>query len=274
MSDRQRRERRPAKRSLGQNFLVDDRVARRIVTALGAAAGDEVLEIGPGRGALTRHLAGAVRRLVLVELDDALAAELSQRFQGRADVEVLHADVLGVAVGDHVSDAARLHVVGNIPYNITTPILFKLLERPRPADVVLTVQKEVGDRIVALPGNRTYGALAVGVQTVADAEVLFRVGRRSFRPVPRVDSCVLRIRPRRPPPLTELEEQRLRALVRALFQWRRKQLGKTLRDHPDLAVSPARLDDVAAEVGFSPSDRPERLSPTDFVRLAAALQRS
>lgn len=259
------------KRSLGQNFLVDPNLQRKIVEAVGAGPEDEVLEIGPGRGALTHHLAGTVRRLVLVELDDDLALDLERTFAGRSDVHVVHADVLDLSIADHVDDPASLHVVGNIPYNITTPILFHLLGRPRPKDIVLMVQEEVAERITAPAGTSEYGALAVGVQSVADARRLFRVGRSAFRPAPRVDSAVVRITPRVPEPLTEDEERRLRRLVRAAFQWRRKQLGKILRDHPDLGLDPEEAERAASAVGFALRDRPERLGPEAFVRLAAHL---
>lgn len=260
-----------AKRSLGQNFLVDPNLQRKIVEAVGAGPGDEVLEVGPGRGALTRHLVGRVGRLVLVELDDALAAELERTLGGRADVEVVHGSILDVPLDEHVRSRERLRVVGNIPYNITTPILFRLLERPRPLEIVLMVQEEVAERIVAAPGTRAYGALAVGVRTVAAAERLFRVGRGAFRPVPGVDSAVVRIRPRRPEPLGEAEEERLRRVVRACFQWRRKQLGKILRDHPDLQVSAQEAEALAEAAGVGLQDRPERLSPDAFLRLSARL---
>ncbi|HSM61939.1 MAG TPA: 16S rRNA (adenine(1518)-N(6)/adenine(1519)-N(6))-dimethyltransferase RsmA [Longimicrobiales bacterium] len=259
------------KKSLGQNFLVDPNLQRRIVDALRAGPDDEVLEIGPGRGALTCHLVGSVGRLVLIELDDTLAAELQDRYGGRADVEVVHGDVLDVALEGHVRDPEALRVVGNIPYNITTPILFRLLERPRPLEIVLMVQEEVAARIVAVPGTAAYGALAVGVRSVATAERLFRVGRKAFRPVPRVDSAVVRIRPIRPEPLTEPEEVRLRTLVRAAFQWRRKQLAKILRDHPGLRIPPDRVAAILADVGIDPTDRPERLAPDTFIALSRRL---
>ncbi len=259
------------KRSLGQNFLVDGNLQRRIVRAVGAAADDEVLEIGPGRGALTRHLVGTVRRLVLVELDDALAGALERDLGGRPDVAVLHADILEVRPSEHVGDVGRLKVVGNIPYGITTPIVFHLLDRPRPQEIVLMVQEEVARRITALPATADYGALSVGVQTVAVARLLFRVPRAAFRPEPRVDSAVVRITPRVPEPLSSGEEARLRRLVRAAFQWRRKQLGRILRDHPDLRLDPERARRAAEAVGFDLRDRPERLAPDAFVRLAAHL---
>jgi len=192
------RARRRAKRSLGQNFLVDVNLQRKIVAALAAPPTAEVLEIGPGRGALTRHLAGSVRRLILVELDDDLAAELGERYAGRVDVHVVHANFLDVDLAELSDDPSQLRVVGNIPYNITTPIIFKLLERPRPLDIVLMVQDDVADRLVGSVGTKAYGALSVGVRTVATMERLFRVGRGAFRPVPGVESAVVRLRPFQP----------------------------------------------------------------------------
>ena len=263
---------RPAKRSLGQNFLVDVNLQRKIVAALAVGPGDEVLEIGPGRGALTRHLVGHVGRLIAVELDDHLAASLAAQYEGRDDVRVVHADVLDVDLPALATDVSRLAVVGNIPYNITTPIIFRLLRRPRPRDIVLMVQDDVADRIVAPVGTKEYGALSVGVRTVASVERLFSVGRGAFRPVPGVDSCVIRIRPLVPEPLSAEEEDRLRHLVRAAFQWRRKHLRKILRDHPDLGFAEDEIRSVADALGLDPEDRPERLDPGAFVRLAGALQ--
>jgi 16S rRNA (adenine1518-N6/adenine1519-N6)-dimethyltransferase len=259
------------KRSLGQNFLVDPNLQRKIVAALGAGPDDEVLEIGPGRGALTRHLVGRVRRLVLVELDDALAESLETELGSRPDVEVVHADILDVSLEQVASDPPRLKVIGNIPYNVTTPIVFRLLQRPRPSEIVLMVQDEVAARIVAPVGTKAYGALSIGVRSVARAERLFRVGRKAFRPVPGVDSAIVRITPIRPEPMTPAEEERLRRLVRAAFQWRRKQLGTTLRSHPDLEHAVRALEEAAASLGISLEDRPEQLTPEAFVALAVAL---
>ncbi|MFL5542366.1 MAG: 16S rRNA (adenine(1518)-N(6)/adenine(1519)-N(6))-dimethyltransferase RsmA, partial [Longimicrobiaceae bacterium] len=196
-----------AKRALGQNFLIDPNLQRKIVAALDPGPGDEVLEIGPGVGALTRHLAGRVRRLVLVELDNDLAARLREEFAGDPTVEVLNEDVLEVPLERISADPARLKVIGNIPYNITTPILFGLLERrPRPALIVLMVQREVADRILEPAGSKTYGALAVGVQAVAEVGRVMNVSRDAFRPVPDVMSSVVRIVPHDPPRLTPDDE--------------------------------------------------------------------
>ena len=259
------------KRSLGQNFLVDPNLQRKIVSALAAGPNDEVLEIGPGRGALTRHLLGHVRRLVLVELDDDLARSLATQYVERPGVEVVHGDVLEVPFTENVQDPEGLLVIGNIPYNITTPIIFRLLKRPRPRDIVLMVQDDVAGRIVAPVGTKAYGALSIGVRTVAHVERLFKVGRRAFQPVPGVESAVIRITPTRPEPLGPEEERRLRRLVRAAFQWRRKQLRRILRDHPDLSYPEDVLEAAAAAAGVTSADRPERVTPEQFIRLAAAL---
>ena len=260
-----------AKKSLGQNFLVDANLQRKIVEALGASTDDEVLEIGPGRGALTRHLVGRVGRLALVEIDDALAVALRDRFDGRPDVRVVHANVLEVDLLSILEKSEKTRVIGNIPYNITTPIIFKLLERPRPLDIVLMVQAEVADRITARVGTKSYGALSVGVRSVARVERLFKVGRGAFRPVPRVESAVVRITPIRPEPLDPTEEERVRRVVRASFQWRRKQLRKILRDHPDLGIEAGRVNEVLYQQGLSGQARPETLEPERFVALANAL---
>jgi 16S rRNA (adenine1518-N6/adenine1519-N6)-dimethyltransferase len=241
------------------------------VDALGIGPDDEVLEIGPGRGALTGHLTGRAGRLVVIELDDDLAATMAERYAGDPSVEVVHGDVLDVPYEEYLEDPARVFVLGNIPYNITTPIIFRLLRRPRPHDILLMVQEEVADRLVAAIGSKAYGALSVGVRSVAMVRKLFRVRRGSFRPVPGVDSAIVRITPHRPDSLTLDEERQLRLLVRSAFQWRRKQLGKILRDHPELRVPVDQVEAVAAETGIALTDRPERISPEAFIGLSAAL---
>lgn len=260
-----------AKRSLGQNFLVDPNLQRKIVAAVGAGPDDEVVEIGPGRGALTEHLAGRVRRLVLVELDDDLASQLADRYAGRDDVVVLHGDVLKTDWTDQLEDPAQARVVGNIPYNITSPIVFRVLEQPRPHSIVLLMQKEVAERIAAPVGTKAYGALSVGVRAVARAERLFGVGRNAFRPVPGVDSAVVRLTPNRPVSVRPEDEVQLRRLTRATFQWRRKQMQKTLRDHPDLRLTPDQVVAACSAAGIEPTFRPEELAPDTFVALARAL---
>ena len=260
-----------ANKSLGQNFLVDANFQRKIVDALDVGTEDEVLEIGSGRGALTHHLVGRGRRLVLVELDDRLAADLRERWGARPDVHIVHADALSLDLGPLVTSVETLKVVGNIPYNITSPLIFHLLERPRPAEILVMIQREVADRILAAPGTAAYGALAVGVRSVADVERVLQVPRKAFRPVPAVDSTVIRITPHAPPRLSEKEETDLRTVVRSVFQWRRKQLQKILRDHPDLLVDRDDLGTIENAVGIELTARPEVLSSDAFIALSRAL---
>ena len=263
-----------AKKSLGQNFLVDVGLQRKIVEALDCSRTDTVLEIGSGRGALTRHLVGRAGHVVLVELDARLAGALRDEWGTRSDVDVLHQDFLELDWAAVVPDPTELLVVGNIPYNITAPIIFKLLERPRPRDIVLMVQREVADRLAAEPDTGDYGALTVGVRCIASVEKVLRVPRTAFRPVPGVDSTVVRITPFTPPPLSADEERALRVLTRAAFTWRRKQVQKILRDHEALRLSRDRLDDLARETGWDLTRRPETLSPDDFVRLSGFITRT
>lgn len=256
-----------AKKSLGQNFLVDPNLQKKIVDAVDPAADDIVVEIGPGTGALTRHLVERASRLIAIEKDDALAHALEDELGPR--ITVLHGDALEVL--PDVPAGARVRIVGNIPYNITTPLIFRILEVLRPADAVLMVQREVADRILADPGAKEYGALTVGVRAVADAERLFHVGRGAFRPVPNVDSTVIRITPR-PGLLEDHEVEDLRSLTRATFSMRRKQLQKILRTAEEYALDPADVESVLAAVGVAPDARPETLGPGTFVALSRALR--
>jgi 16S rRNA (adenine1518-N6/adenine1519-N6)-dimethyltransferase len=260
-----------AKRSLGQNFLVDANLQRKIADSIAPSADDEVLEIGPGTGALTRHLVGRVRRLILVELDDSLANRLTADHVGDPRTEVRHADILVTPLESLTPDVAGLKVIGNIPYNITTPIIFHLLEQPvRPAMIVLMVQREVAERILASPGGKTYGALAVGVQSVASVERVLNVGRGAFRPSPDVDSTVIRIIPHCPAPLGPELEVALRLLTRLAFGQRRKQFQRILRDA--FSLSPDGVSALATATGMDLTARPETFPPADFIRLASELK--
>jgi len=264
-----------ARKSLGQNFLVDPNIQRKIVDALDPGAESEVLEIGPGRGALTDRLAGTVGRLVAVEKDHDLAAALQARYAERSNVSILDADILEVPLDRVTRRPAELSVVGNIPYNITTPILFRLLDRSwRPAQIVLMVQREVADRITAAAGTEEYGALSVGVQTVARVERLFHVGRNAFRPVPNVDSTVIRITPIRPFQLSLQEERDLRTLTMTTFNWRRKQLQRTLRSSPAYHLDGSAVEQLATTSGIDLRRRPETLEPLQFIQLSRALRQA
>lgn len=267
--DRPRR----ARRALSQHFLVDPNLQRKIVAALEASPSDHVVEIGPGLGALTRHLAGQVARIVLVELDADLAEQLTAEYRGRNDVTVIHADVLDVSLSKSVR-GRPFKVIGNIPYAITTPLIFHLLDqRPRPQVAVLTVQREVADRLLARPGTKNYGALTVGVQAVAGVERLFGISRNVFRPRPDVDSTAIRITPIDPPPLSESLGAALRELTRTAFSRRRKQLRTILRGAPNYDFDTEQAEAILSSLGVDPATRPDALPVEAFVRLAEVLQR-
>ncbi len=261
-----------AKRSLSQNFLVDPNLRRKLVEALGAGPDDTVLEIGPGHGELSERMVGEVARLVLVEKDDRLVELLMERWGTRDDVCIVHADALKVDLAELVAGSSALRVISNVPYSITSPLLFRFLEfRPLPSRLVVLVQEEVGRRIVADPGTREYGALSVGVRARAEARLAFRVGRRAFRPVPAVDSVAVVIEPAADCP-EEHELKALRDLTRAAFSRRRKQIRTILRDAPEYGLSAAAAEAVLARVGADPTARPETFDPGLFLRLAEQLR--
>lgn len=260
------------KRSLSQNFLVDHNIRRKLIETLGAESGDTVLEVGPGHGELSELLVGEVRRLVLVEKDDRLAPQLEGRWAERDDVTVVHGDALEIDLSALVSEVpvGRLRLISNLPYAITSPLLFVLLDvEPRPERIVVLVQEEVARRITAEPGGKEYGALSVGVRTRARAEFAFRVSRNVFRPVPGVDSAALVLEPTGGS--GTVDPAALRRLVRAAFSRRRKQIRTILRSSPAYGLSVGQAEAVLGGLGIDPAARPETLAPDQFEALAAAL---
>lgn len=260
-----------AKRSLSQNFLVDHNIRRKIVAELGAGPDDVVLEVGPGHGELTELLLGEVARLVLVEKDDRLASELAHRFLDREEVLVVQGDALEVDLAGLLRSTRGGLLISNLPYGITSPLIFRFLEmEPMPRRMVLLVQREVAERIAAREGNKVYGALSVGVQARAAVRVAFRVGRRAFRPVPKVDSAVIVMEPR--PGAAGRDRQRhLRVLTRVAFSRRRKQLGRILRSAPEYDLAADAIERILEAEGVDPRARPETLTPDQFVDLASRL---
>jgi 16S rRNA (adenine1518-N6/adenine1519-N6)-dimethyltransferase len=259
----------PTRKSLGQHFLDDTRILERIAAALEPAADDTLIEIGPGRGSLTAVLHGKVARLILIEYDRALAQRLRDRYANDPSVTVIQADVLTVDFATIVGGPYKL--VGNIPYYITTPILFQALEPPRPSRAVYLVQREVAQRLAAEPGSSEYGALSVNAQALSRVELLFRVAPGSFRPPPKVESAVVRVTPLAEPVITDGEQPAFRRLVQDAFGLRRKQMRRVVRELLDIDATVA--DALLASAEIDPSVRPETLSPIAFARLARAINR-
>jgi 16S rRNA (adenine1518-N6/adenine1519-N6)-dimethyltransferase len=256
----------PPRKRLGQHFLTDPRILARIADALSIGSRDTVIEVGPGRGALTSQLASRAGKLIAIEVDRALAASLRAAYAADLRVTVLERDVLKVNFGEVAGGTYLL--AGNIPYNITTPILFHSLEEPRPQRAVFLVQREVAERVVAAPGSDAYGALSANVQAVARAELLFTVSAGAFTPPPTVESAVLRISPLEAPLISASEEREFRAMVIAAFTFRRKQMGRVVRSVWDL--SPAEAAAVLTRADIDPRARPEVLSPGAFAMLLRA----
>ena len=261
----------PTRKSLGQHFLTDRRILGRIADALRLTGGETVLEIGPGRGALTDiladRLADRAGRLIAIEYDRALAELLRLRYAKRSHVLIAEADVLEVSLGELA--AGPYVLVGNVPYYITTPILFHALVPPRADRSVYLVQKEVADRLSASPGTREYGALTVNVAAVARAETLFKVAAGSFSPPPKVESAVVRITPHAEALVRPEEERPFRLLVQSAFGMRRKQMRRVLRSIYNLDVEHA--DALLDRAGIDGEVRPETLSPEEFARLLRAV---
>jgi 16S rRNA (adenine1518-N6/adenine1519-N6)-dimethyltransferase len=251
-------------KALGQNFLHDLAIVRRIADTAGIEPDDTVLEIGPGLGVLTDELATRARRVVAVELDDRLAAYLSSVLP--PNVELVHADALEI---DPLALAGPDYlVVANLPYSVGTAILRRLLEAlPPPRSLTIMVQREVAERIAASPPAMSL--LAVGVQFYGIPRVLFRVGGGAFVPPPRVESAVLRIETR-DPPLPVAERESFFRVVQAGFAQRRKQLGNTLA--AGLFLSRKSVTDALQAAGVSPTERAERLTVGDWVRVYRALE--
>lgn len=248
-----------ARRRFGQNFLVDPGAIAAIVDAVRARPGDAVVEIGPGLGALTAPLAQAAGELHVIELDRDLASTLPARIPGA----VLHVHQGDVLRYDFDRLPAPLRIVGNLPYNISTPILLRLIDiADRLLDAHVMLQREVALRIAAGPDSPDYGRLSVALQYRFEVEHLFDLGPHAFRPAPKVHSSVVRLLPRSSDRPRARDERAFARVVQAAFSQRRKMLRNTLRglfDEPALAA-----------LGIDPAARAETLEVADFIRLADA----
>jgi len=263
------------RKELGQHFLVDLRVIDRLVQLIAPGPGQTILEYGAGLGVLTERLLDAGARVVAVELDDDLARILDLELGHRAGFRLLHADLARVSAASVRDEegAPDLRLVGNLPYQLTSHVLFGVLDLgPAVRDAVFMVQREVAERIVAAPGGRQYGILSVLLQTWFEVKIAMRVKPGAFLPPPRVESAVLHIRPRAgATPLAWDERPALAALVKSVFNERRKVLRNTLKKFQ--ALDESALECCAAQSGIDLGRRPETLSAAEFARLLHALRR-
>ncbi len=253
---------RPRKR-FGQNFLHDPQVIARIVRTVDPRPGEHLVEIGPGQGAITAGLLAHAGRLDAVELDRDLLGALQDRFGSNPAFRLHQADALQFDLCALAAPGTRLRLVGNLPYNISTPLLFRFLDQAGCLqDMHFMLQKEVVDRMAAAAGSKTYGRLSVMLQLRCRVTPLFDIGPGAFRPAPKVDSAFVRLEPYAAPPWPLADAGFFAALVAQAFSQRRKTLRNTLKD----LVTPAAF----AAAGIEPTERPEQLAPAQFVALANA----
>jgi 16S rRNA (adenine1518-N6/adenine1519-N6)-dimethyltransferase len=253
-----------ARKRFGQNFLHDQSVIGHIIASLGTRPDQHWVEIGPGQGALTGPLLQAGVHLDVVELDRDLVALLKKKFAGRENFEIHSADALKFDFSTLIRDGKRLRVVGNLPYNISTPLMFHLLDSAHYIeDMHFMLQKEVVDRLCAEPGNKQYGRLSIMMQYYCETEHLFDVPPESFDPAPKVMSSIVRLTPHRQPPVQVENIDNLNRIVTQAFSQRRKTLRNSLKNLiPDNALEAVSID---------PKLRAENLTLQDFAKLSNLL---
>ncbi|AMB93746.1 16S rRNA (adenine(1518)-N(6)/adenine(1519)-N(6))-dimethyltransferase RsmA [Aerococcus sanguinicola] len=266
-----------AKKSLGQNFLMEPQVLADMVATGEIDKATNVIEIGPGIGALTEVLAQEGKEVLAFELDQRLLPVLANELSDYDNIHVLHADILEVDIAETVSQYFsaddRLLVVANLPYYITTPIIFKLLESGLRFDgFVLMMQKEVAERLTAAPHSKAYGSLTIAIDYYCEAEIAFTVPRTVFKPRPNVDSAILYLKRRPQAKVSVQDEDFFFRLVRASFKQRRKTLWNNLRQFfgKDPQVL-GRVEEALAQAEIDPKRRAETLSIEEFARLSDAL---
>ncbi len=252
----------PPKKQLGQHFLADRHYIDRIVMAVNPKEGDFMVEIGPGQGAITLPLLRQHPRLTVIEFDRDLIAPLTAAAAPLGELTIVHRDVLQVDFTE-LAGEGKLRLVGNLPYNISSPILFHALDHAAAiSDMTFMLQKEVVDRMAAAPGSKIYGRLSVMLQAWCEVTSLFVVPPGAFRPPPKVDSAVARLVPRDPAKVGIEDPQRFAAVVKAAFGQRRK----TLRNALDGVCCPAQFE----AAGVRSDARAEQLEVPDFIALANA----
>ncbi len=256
-----------ARKRFGQNFLYDTQVLGRIMASLELSADDHVVEIGPGKGAMTRHLLPRCGRLDVIEIDRDLVALLRDKFADAPHLHIHQADALQFDFAALAGSRRALKIVGNLPYNISTPLLFHLFQyKESTEEMVFMLQKEVVERLAAMPGSKQYGRLSVMAQYHCRIEKLFTVKPGAFRPQPRVMSAVVRLRPHPDAPVDVGNYETFETVVAKAFGQRRKTLRNALRD--------LASEEVIRGCGIDPGARAETLPLPAFARLSRTLSAS
>lgn len=259
------------RKKYGQNFLIDNNILDKIVTAAEITEEDCVLEIGPGIGTMTQRLAEEAGEVIAVEIDKNLIPILGETLADYDNVTILNEDILKVDIHKIVEEHGRkpLKVVANLPYYITTPIIMALFEAHVPLkSVTIMVQKEVADRMRALPSTKEYGALSLAVQYYAKPEIITKVPAACFMPRPNVDSTVVRLTRYENPPVTAQDEAWLFAVIRAAFNQRRKTLANGLSNAGNIGVSRQQVEAALNEMGLPITIRGETLTLEQFAELS------
>ena len=270
-----------ARKRYGQNFLVDESVVNAVIDGSGVTEDDTVLEIGPGIGTMTGYLARRAGRVVCIEVDETLSPVLAETLEGLENVEVIFEDVLKAdlenVLAEDIAGGKRIHVVANLPYYVTTPIILHLLSYKGLFDsITLMVQKEVADRVIAGPGTKTYGALSLAVQYYADPVIIGDVPPASFIPRPGVDSAILHMEAYGEPPV-DAPADALFCVIRASFNQRRKTLANGLTSGMAACgasrnPSRAEVEEALKDLGLDQNIRGEKLSLEEFSRITKHLE--
>ncbi|MFB3887483.1 MAG: 16S rRNA (adenine(1518)-N(6)/adenine(1519)-N(6))-dimethyltransferase RsmA [Thermodesulfobacteriota bacterium] len=260
------------KKRWGQHFLVDRNILDKMIRMARVNEDDAVLEIGPGPGEMTLGLARRVKKVIAVEIDPNLTGILKKKVMDYSNVEVVKGDILRLDLQRLLRrEKDPVKVVANLPYQISTPLLFRFIEsRQLFSDLTLMIQKEVGERLVASPGGKEYGPLSIFVQMVSNLSILFRVKPTAFFPPPKVESVVIHVTWKEKPMVETRDEEWFRKIVKGCFSYRRKTLINALK-HSEIPLPPdadARIE----KIGIDPQTRPETLSIQEFARLADALR--
>lgn len=265
------------KKRLGQNFLTDPKILTRIVTAADLSSADDVIEVGPGIGALTEFLAQSAHQVLALEIDEQLLPVLAETMAPYPNVQIEHADVLKAdlpqLVAEHFDGQHALKVVANLPYYITTPILLHLLDADLPlTSLTVMMQKEVAERLDAKPSSKQYGSLSIAIQQRMTVELAFTVNRSAFVPAPNVDSAIVTLHRRSEPLVTVRDQAAFDKLVRGAFAARRKTLWNNLQNlYGKQPETKEKLTAALQVAHIEPGARAEQLSIPDFGRLSDAI---